>query len=865
MFTVICAIKIPFIEIQDDVNFGYTPKNARSLVELKAYNEFSNGDPLMIFVFVTAADGGSMARLAHLNETVAIVDEVGSRIKIKNQSFYDICTSFCNFNEPVVQFRNGMLIKSFTQSAVNGSIFEDLSLRYPIMKAVGRELDLSPNFHGVETYEEGKEPKDAVTNIKYLKLIALIIRANRPDSWTAEDADAWDIAVRKRINEEYNDSLVVPRTYSVPFFQAEVTRTSAVAFPYIANGFAFLVLFSLITVALAAWYLDQLSVYKLVYATVACITPLMAVAACLGLLFWCGFRFGSILLISPFLLLAFGVDDAYIVINGWERLCVGRRQNPIPNDNLQDRITEAIDFLLSVLVNVGPSITVTSLTNMLAFAVSALSATPEIRLFCIANVVSMFFDLIFTTTLFLAVMVIGARYEMESEESRVDYRSDKLSSFLSGYCEWLSSAYTSVCIFVLMCIYWGTGIYGIMNVTPSVRPTNLLVSGSPVKRVLSLRDEYVRNAYSFVTVIVGNASNLTDAERRKRIFSMVEQFEAMPECNGPRFTKFWMRDYEKFLSRNDVVVETDEEPEGNVLGENEAYSDESIEEFLKWPDYNFWGAFMKFENGTNSLAKFSFFVPYHGQNISEFREKLRMLNEWRAIADNYTDLSVSVYDDDAHFTDQIEALLPQTVQNAVYSFACIALICTLFMQNLATVFAASVSILSIFIGAFNEPFCREQVCLHSIMCVRAMARKFLCQVNVCSEIGVAGFMTLWSVELDPLSMATVILSIGMSVDYPAHIAYHYYHILLEEPTKSAHAAMAKALSTVAFPLLQCSASNVIVVLCLLFAQSYMSQHASTISAERIDARGPRSKNTLTRGACHTQWPPVSFPTPVCFD
>ncbi|KHN77253.1 Patched domain-containing protein 3 [Toxocara canis] len=881
LFTLICSIKIPFTDINDDFHFGYTPEDARALVEYKKYNEFSSSVPLMIVVFVTAADGGTMTRLEHLNETVGILDDIGANVKVKNQSFYDICTSFCNLNEPVVQFRNGMLFKSLSRTAVNETnetlfhdlnlrypmmtafgheldltpnfhgvetyeegkepedaitnikylkiialiqranrpdswtaedadawdvairkrinevkstngmlfkslsrtavnetnetLFHDLNLRYPMMTAFGHELDLTPNFHGVETYEEGKEPEDAITNIKYLKIIALIQRANRPDSWTAEDADAWDVAIRKRINEAHNDSLVVPRTFSFPFLQAEITRTSMVTTPYIISGFISVVLFSLITVTLAAWYLDEFSVWKLVYAVVACITPLMATGTCLGLLFLCGLRFGSILLISPFLILALGVDDAYIMINAWERVCIERRKHPVPNDTLQGRITE-------VLLDAGPSITVTSLTNMLAFAVSALSATPEIRLFCIANVLSMFLDLAFTTTLYLAVMVIGARYEMQRQASGTKYKLGKFSSFLNGYCKCLSNGYTSVCIFMLMCLYWGASIYGIMNITPSVRPSKLLITGSPLEQALCLERKYVTNGYSFVTVIVGDAGDIADAQRRKRIYSLVEQFEAMPEHTGPRFTKLWMRDYEKFVFGD---VETDEQPERSVAPENEAYSVASIKEFLKWPEYKHWSAFMNFDTTTNSISKFFFVVPYHGEHISEFRERLRFLNEWRAIADNYTDLSASVFVDDAQFTDQIETLLPQAVQNAVYSFACIALICTLFMQNIPAVFAASASILSIFIG-------------------------------------VAGFMTLWGVELGPISTVTIILSIGMSVDYPAHVAYHYYHSLQDDSSNSAHAVMANALSVIAFPLVQCCISNVLIMGWLLLANTYIT-------------------------------------------
>uniref|UniRef100_F1KXR1 Patched domain-containing protein 3 n=1 Tax=Ascaris suum TaxID=6253 RepID=F1KXR1_ASCSU len=710
-----------------------------------------------------------------LNETVKIIEEIGTQFKVKNQSFYDICTSFCNVNEPVVQFRNGMMLKSVSSSDANGTLFDNLSLRYPIMTSLGLEFDLSPNFHGVETYAEGKEPKQAFTNIKYVKIIMLIIRIDKPDSWTDEDAKTWDVAIRKRFNENYNASVVVPRVFSFSFFEEEVTRASLTAFPYVFVGLVIMVVFSVVTVAISAWYLHLWTPYKMVLATVACITPVMATASCLGLLFWCGLRFASILLITPFLLLAIGVDDAYIIINAWGRICVERTRHPVPSDTLHNRITE-------VLRDAGPSITLTSLTNMLAFAIGAYSATNEIQLFCIANVVAMFFDLLYTVVLYMPVLVICARCEkrLEGPDTRHTFR--KMSDFCSSYCKWLSSGYTSICVLLIMCAYWSISIYGMKHITPSIQPSKLVIIGSPMEQLLDMRDKYVQSEYLFVTVIVGNAGNLTDPRRRQRIHSMVEQFESMPECNGQRFTYFWMRDYERFLLTSDIDVQMDEDSRA----EWSPYSSQSIQEFLEWSENKIWGAFIIFDNHTNSVSKFSLIVRYHGLHVAQFTEKLRMMKEWRAIAENYTDLSATIYNDDGVFIDQIESLIPRTAQSTIYCFACMLLICSLFMPNLIAVLAASAPIVSIFVG-------------------------------------VAGFMTLWHVDLDPISMTALILSIGMSVDYLAHISYHYYNISMFHPSMSSVEVMQQALSVIAYPLLQCCFSNVFLALCLLFVNTYITR------------------------------------------
>lgn len=45
-------------------------------------------------------------------------------------------------------------------------------------------------------------------------------------------------------------------------------------------------------------------------------------------------------------------------------------------------------------------------------------------------------------------------------------------------------------------------------------------------------------------------------------------------------------------------------------------------------------------------------------------------------------------------------------------------------------------------------------------------------LSIC--IGTVGYLHLWGVHLDAVSLISMLMSIGFSVDYSAHICYHFF-------------------------------------------------------------------------------------------
>ena len=113
-------------------------------------------------------------------------------------------------------------------------------------------------------------------------------------------------------------------------------------------------------------------------------------------MFFAGFRFGPIILVTPFLILAIGVDDSFLMMHAWQRVVSKLRKHPHPDDCIEYRIAE-------VLAESGPSITISALTNIMAFMVGAFTSPPEVELFCIANAWAIFVDTCFSGEFYLVI------------------------------------------------------------------------------------------------------------------------------------------------------------------------------------------------------------------------------------------------------------------------------------------------------------------------------------------------------------------------------------------------------------------------------------------------------------------------------
>lgn len=166
-------------------------------------------------------------------------------------------------------------------------------------------------------------------------------------------------------------------------------------------------------------------------------------------------------------------------------------------------------------------------------------------------------------------------------------------------------------------------------------------------------------------------------------------------------------------------------------------------------------------------------------NITDTNHEKRMVKDLRALV-TQSPLNATIFHPYFVFFDQFELVLPTVIQSMVYGAGIMMVISYIFIPNI---------------------FCSLWVAF--------------CIVSI--ELGVAGYMALWDVNLDSISMVNLIMCVGYSVNYTAHICYTF----MASKAKTAEERVSETLYLLGMPIFQSAVSTILGCIALLLAGSYI--------------------------------------------
>ena len=145
---------------------------------------------------------------------------------------------------------------------------------------------------------------------------------------------------------------------------------------------------------------------KFTLGIVGILIVLMSISASIGLFSAAGIKVTLIIAeVIPFIVLAVGVDNIFLIVHEFERVNVSH-----PDDVVEIRVAKALGRM-------GPSILLSAITETFAFFLGALVGMPAVRNFAIYATGAIFINAVLQVTMFVSVLALNQR--------RVeDHRSD---------------------------------------------------------------------------------------------------------------------------------------------------------------------------------------------------------------------------------------------------------------------------------------------------------------------------------------------------------------------------------------------------------------------------------------------------------
>ena len=129
---------------------------------------------------------------------------------------------------------------------------------------------------------------------------------------------------------------------------------------------------------------------RCIVALVGLLSIILAYTCGFGFMFICGAQTDDVHTLIPFLLVGIGVDDMFVMCNAVDQT---------------DLKAPAFTRIHKALGHAGPAITITSMTNALAFAFGALSSLEALKSFCLFASMCIVFLYLLVMTFFLCVVV----------------------------------------------------------------------------------------------------------------------------------------------------------------------------------------------------------------------------------------------------------------------------------------------------------------------------------------------------------------------------------------------------------------------------------------------------------------------------
>ncbi|XP_070560860.1 patched domain-containing protein 3-like [Ptychodera flava] len=647
-----------------------------------------------------------------------------------------------------------------------------MTLTYPVTVVQNTEYFIGSDLGGVELQNNS----ETMTTAKAMSLL-YSLSSEELDDVSVKWEDAFVSKATELNSSKIDVRLITSRTLNQDF-------VDIVSFmlPLLVYAFFVLTSFAVISCTMLDWVAS-----KPLLTVLGVISALLAVASSFGLLLFCGVPFNHLVIGMPFLTLGVGVDDMFIMIASW--------RSTSPHLSVRDRLGKTFS-------EAALSITITSITDALAFGIGAISNFPSVRIFCCYCGVAIVFDYIYQLTFFGGCMALIGRREKQNRHcvtfrkvvSKKEAPSTLYKLFCAGgvpkipqnvdvntsehfvmrffseyYGPFITKKWCKVFTLFLYLGYISVAIFGCLQLSEGINPKQLALDDSYSVRYYDTQQKYFNEFGPIVQIVMTTPQNYSDVSVQTEIQRVLDELQSSFYFHrgSSHTTQCWLLEYLNFLNHTGLSYTAED-----------YFIYHLRNSFLKFPLYERYQLDLSFSLDNMAIESSRCLVTSRDIANATVERKRKFMHKAREIAESSW-IPMLAYHPSFVFDDHFDAILPSTIQN---------------------ILIAAVGMLLVSLLLIPQPICAVYV-----------------TVSIASiVIGVIGYMALWDVGLDFISMIIIVVCIGFSVDYSAHVTYAF----VISPRDSRNERAIEGLHLLGLPILQSFISTVLAICLISTAETY---------------------------------------------
>ncbi|XP_067137453.1 patched domain-containing protein 3-like [Centruroides vittatus] len=766
------------ISMTRDLQYLLTPINGRSKIEKEAIQSIfpESKDfrrltdfPRCGFVILVAKDGGSMLRESIMDDVFAL-DQMIRNISLRHDNRTIKYSDICLKPEGGRCFSNSVLsLRGNIGNMARGTF----KVKYPIY------VDPLTSYLTIYAYNLGGVTTDDDGYVKEVKSIRLLYNLESSNATNFDVAIKWeDIFLKETAKADFENILVF--RFVRKSWDEETSKITESALPVLVVAIIVMVVFGAVSCMTTDWITS-----KPLVGVCGALSPGIGVIAAFGFLQIVGSEYVDLNIAVPFLMLGVGMDDSFVLLSSW-RLSD-------PKKSIEDRMKETYS-------EAALSVTITSVTNFLASCIGLTTPYKMIQIYSLYTGISVLFVYIMQITFFGGcIAIIGYREQkglhalffvpvkydnnrglfkkllMEGIVSN-QYKTDNspLSKINVNYIfkllgDVLTNVYAKIVVVICFISYLIISIYYIRNIHIAFYYTSAMPDYSYCKEYTLYSYKYFMEYPFSIQVAFNQSMDYSNETVQNDIEKMLRKMENLPSMTN--LTDSWLKAYLKFVNNKNSWF--------FLRGLNVSQSDDFVtglrDVFLKFKWAERYRNDVVFSKDGKEIIASRYILQ--SKDLTNFTAETQLMQNLLHVADS-SKYSMFVHNILFFLYDMNSELEYTTIQCLCVSSFFVIIVFFALVPNLNCSISIALTIVSI-------------------------------------ELGVMGYMTLWNVPLNIISMISLVLSIGFSVDYSAHISYSYICKKDETPNNK----LKYTLNNVGYPIVQGCTSTTIGVLIMSFAPS----------------------------------------------